>query len=397
MHNFHKEILPNGATLLCDNRQIPIATIFIATRFGSAYEPLQHKGIAHFIEHMLFKGTKKRSAKQINHEIESVGGEINAFTNYQITAVYAKMPRKHFGRGMDVVSDMVHNSVFNPRELEKERSVIFEEIKRRHDTPTQYVISKLKEMLYAPPFGLTRLGTVESLSNIKRQTMLDYYSYYSPENLVIAVVGDIPISEIKREVMKSVKKTRSTILPILVPKLQLKNHTETRKELQQAHVTLGFHAPTLSQKERYAAEIFDCVLGRGMSSRLWQEIREKRGLAYTAHSYLLQERDYGFEVAYIGTGKDKIKEVKDITLQQIKLLQHVGQKEVDDAKENLIGSHEVASEKSEEIAVNLLLNEIATDAGEYYKYPERISEVKLEEVRQMARIKGYSTVVLSPK
>lgn len=389
--------MPNGATLLYDKRQIPVATIFVATRFGSAYEPVEFKGIAHFIEHMIFKGTKKRDQEQITHEIESVGGEINAFTSDQITSVYAKMPKEHFEKGIDVVSDMAFNSVFSLAEIEKERKVIFEEIKRRHDSPPQYVLGKLKEMLYSPPFGLSRLGTIDSLSRAKRKQLLDYYKYYSLDNLIFAVVGDVPKEEVKRAVLKHMPKIKKNPLPQVNPIPHLRDHSELRKDLHQAHIALGFHAPTFSQRKRYAAEIFDCILGRGMSSRLWQEIREKRGLAYTVHSYLSQEKDYGFEAIYVGTSKDKLKEVEEIALKQARSLEKVDSKEVEEAKENLIGSHEVASEKSDDIAINLLLNEIATNAEEYYKYPERISDVKLSEVRELAKIKGYAKVTLAPR
>lgn len=395
--NFHKEILPNGATLICDRRQIPVATIFVATRFGSAYEPAEFKGIAHFIEHMIFKGTKKRNQEQITREIEGVGGEINAFTSDQITSIYTKMPKEHFEKGIDVVSDMAFNSVFSPVEIEKERKVIFEEIKRRHDTPPQYVLGKLKEMLYSPPFGLSRLGTVDSLSRAKRNQLLDYYKYYSLDNLIFTVVSDIPREEIRKAVLKHMPKIKRNPLPKVNPIPHLRDHSELRKDLHQAHIALGFHAPTFSQKQKYAAEIFDCILGRGMSSRLWQEIREKRGLAYTVHSYLSQEKDYGFEAIYIGTSKDKLKEVEEIALKQARSLEKVDSKEVEEAKENLIGSHEVSSEKSEDIAINLLLNEIATNAEEYYTYPEKISGVKLSEVRELAKIRGYAKVTLAPK
>jgi predicted Zn-dependent peptidase len=226
---------------------------------------------------------------------------------------------------------------------------------------------------------------------------LDYYKYYSLDNLIFTVVSDIPREEVRRAVLKHMPKIKRNPLPRIKPILHLKNHSELRKDLHQAHIALGFHAPTFSQKQKYAAEIFDCILGRGMSSRLWQEIREKRGLAYTVHSYLSQEKDYGFEAIYVGTSKDKLKEVEEIALKQARSLEKVDSKEVEEAKENLIGSHEVASEKSEDIAINLLLNEIATNAEEYYTYPERVSNVKLSEVRELAKIRGYAKVTLAPK
>jgi predicted Zn-dependent peptidase len=398
MKDIHREILESGATLLVDERPLPVATIFIATKFGSGYDDPKYKGAAHFLEHMLFKGTKKRGQKEISSEIEKVGGEINAFTNNQMTAFYAKMPRKHLVRGIDILSDMIFNSKLEENEIEKERTVVFEEIKRKHDLPSQYVIDKLKEALYSTPFGMPIIGSIETVGRIQRKELQEYYSkYYSPENLIFAVVGDVKRVVVKKEVEMRIPRIKKGPIPSLSPTLIAGKYAEMRGDIQQAHFALGFHMPTLSDRKRYAAEIFDCILGKGMSSRLWQEIREKRGLAYTAHSYLAQEKDYGFETAYVGTKKEKLKEVESITLEQIKSLQKVEQKEVEDAKENLIGSHEVASERSEDIAINLLLNEISGKAEEYYKYPERISDVKLEEVRDLGKIKKYSTVVLAPK
>jgi predicted Zn-dependent peptidase len=395
---FYRTKLDNGLTLLFEKRERPVASIMITSRFGGLYEPAEYKGIAHFIEHGVFKGTRRRDQLRLKKDIESKGGIFNASTEEQMTSYYVKIPSNHIELGLDVLLDMVLNPLFEPEEIEKERKVIFEEIKMRKDLPEMYVIDKIKELLYRGDFSLPLAGTFDSLKNIKRQNILDYHALYTNNNLIITFVGKSDYTDFIKLVQDRFK--RNTCFRNLpYKKIYRKNQQiiEKRQELQQAHLVIGIHMPSLTEKQRYAAEVIDCILGSGMSSRLFQEIREKRGLAYATKTYLQQERDYGHLIAYAGIKPDKVKEVREIILKEIKKLKKLKKDELEEAKEQLIGAYRVKNENSINTLFSLAIEEIAGNAERFYKYPEMISRVKLDDVKRLASIKNYSFLGLVPK
>ena len=395
--DFNRTVLPNGITIIHERRKVPAATMLVATRFGAMHEPASKKGIAHFIEHMLFKGTKTRTAKDIRDSIQRVGGLFNAFTSDQRTAIYTKMPKKHFGTALDVSFDMAYNSVFDQKEIDRERSVIFEEIKRGKDNPVRFLYDNMKRNLYVSPFGLPVIGSEDSLSSITRRDLVDYYRYYSPNNLLVVAVADIPFEEIKEMVMSMKVPKGKHALPRVKPVKKMHDLSLTKKGIQQAHLGIGYYMPRSSEKNAYAAMVFNCILGVGMSSKLFQEIREKHGLAYSVNSSLSQWKDYSFGMIYAGTKKESIKRVRDLALKQVKSIQNTHASDLGVIKEELIGRYEVTSEGSEYVAGGLLSYEIDSKAEDYYAYPEKISEVRLSEVKELAKLKSFSTVTLCPE
>lgn len=394
---FNKEVLSNGITILHERRKVPAATTLVATRFGAMHEPTAKKGIAHFIEHMLFKGTKRRSAKDIREDIQRVGGLFNAFTGDQRTAIYTKMPKKHLARALDVSFDMAYNSVFDKKETGRERAVIFEEIKRNRDDPIKFVYNSMKNNLYAAPFGLSVVGSEESLSSVTRRDLLDYYRYYSANNLIISTVADIPFEEIKEMVCAMKVPHTKRILPRVrvVPKMS--DSTTFKKGIQQAHIGIGYYMPDSMHKNSYAARVFNCILGVGMSSKLFQEIREKHGLAYSVGSSLNQCKGYSYGTIYAGTKKESLKQVRELALKQVKSIQDTNAKDLEVMKEELIGKHEVICESSDYVAGGLLTHELDSKAGDLYAYPEKISDVKLSQVKEVARIRKCNTIMLCPE
>ncbi len=397
MVEFYKIKQKSGLTILFEKRDLPIVAIMSATRAGAAYETIKNKGIAHFSEHMVFKGpTKKRTTKQISYCIEKVGGILNAFTAEQITNFHIKIPSKHFDIGIDIILDCIKNSKFADRDIERERGVILSEIDRCHDTPQHYLFDKTKELLYAKPFAMPILGSKENIKRFKRKDFLDWQKYYGPENLIISVVGNANLKDIDEFGKKYFKKTKENIIPkhSIKPLLKNTNVIEKRQGLDQTHFALGFHSPPLSSKMRYASEIFNAILGEGMSSILFQEVREKRGWAYTIHSYLDQEKDYGYSLIYAGIEKKNIKKVKEIVLKEVRDMAKIKTKDLDEAKEQKIGNWELGLEDCRNVATNLLFQEIATKAEEFYDYPKKISDVKLQDIKKLAKIKNYSSMVL---
>ncbi|HIE35928.1 MAG TPA: insulinase family protein [Candidatus Omnitrophica bacterium] len=399
MTEFYKIKQKSGLTILFERRDLPLATIMVTTKAGAAYETERNKGIAHFAEHMLHKGTKKRTAKQISSSIEKVGGILNGFTAEQVTSFWTKIPSKHYFVGIDVLLDLVRNPKFSVKDINDERRVILSEINRIHDTPQHYLFDKIKEFLYAKPFSMPIIGLKETVSKFKRKDFLKWHRNYGPENLVISIVGSANLKDIDSFAKKYFKKQKKVNIPEARIKLSSRNNEliEKRHGLDQTHFSLGFHRPPLSNKMRYAGEIFNGILGEGMSSLLFQEVREKRGLAYAIKSFLDQEKDYGYCFVYAGIEKKNIKKVKKIVLKEIKEMSKIKSRDLDSAKEQKVGNWELALENSYNVAHELLLQEIATKAEDFYEYPERIYDVKLDDIKKLARIKNYSLVALVPE
>jgi predicted Zn-dependent peptidase len=392
---FYRKKLDNGITVIFEKRKIPVISSCTAVKFGAQNEKEKIKGISHFIEHLVFKGTKSRNVVQISEEIENKGGILNAFTGEEITGFWNKLPSKHFELGADLCRDLVLNPLFEKKALERERKVILEEIKMYRDNPSTHVLEKIKEMLYEKPFSLSIAGNLKTVAGLSREKVIDLFnSIYATNNMVFCVVGNAEWNNVLNESKKFPKiKKEIRKIPIILKNGEL---VEKRKGIDQAHEVLGFHMPKLSDKNKYAAEIFDSILGGGMSSRLFQEIREKRGLCYSIKSHLEQSQDYSYEIIYAGTVKEKVNEIKKLVLKEIKKLRELTAKDLEEAKERLIGLRQISKEKSDSTMMGLLQEEIGGDAGEFYKYEEKINKVKLKDVQELSKLKGYSFVSLVP-
>jgi predicted Zn-dependent peptidase len=393
--DFYRKKLDNGLTVLFEKRKGPVVAVSSSVKFGAQHETERIKGIAHFIEHLVFKGTKNRNVNEIPKEIESKGGVLNAFTGEEVTAFWNKLPKKHFEIGADISIDLILNPLFEEAPLERERKVILEEIKMYHDNPSSFVLEKIKELLYKKPFNMSIAGNHESVSSLTRNKVLELYkSAYATNNMIFTVVGDTTLDSVLAQAKKFPKISKKiNCMPII------ENNGEVikkRKGIDQAHEVIGFHAPKLGDKNRYAAEIFDSILGGGMSSRLFQEVREKRGLCYSIKSDLEQSKDYGYGVVYVGTVKEKVKEVKGLVLNEIKKMKDLERSDFEEGKERLIGLRNVSNEKSDATMVGLLQEEIGGDAEEYYKYEDGVNSAQLDDVKKLSKLKSYSFVALIP-
>jgi len=396
MVEFKRVKLSNGLTILHERRELPVTTIMLASRFGSAYESEKEKGIAHFLEHMCFKGTQQRSAKEIGAAIEKLGGIINAFTGEEVTNFHVKLPSEHLEIGMDVLFDLYFNSIFPDEEIKKEAKVVCEEIKMYKDHPKMFVLTKLKGLLYKKPFGLLISGAEKNVLGFNRKFLLEKFNeMYVPENSILCVVGNNNIEEIVRLAEKFCTNKRGTRTILKKPALQLKNFLEKRKGIEQANVALGIRVP-FSEKERYAVDLFNAIFGEGMSSKLFLEVREKRGLVYTVRSEIDNGKEYGYMMIHLGCDKKNISLAKKVCIDEFKKMSDISQKELDEAKEQLIGNFRIAAEASEESANELVSEEINFAAEKYYEYEKNVREVKLEDVRKIAKLKDFVCAVLSP-
>ncbi len=396
MVEFFKKKLGNGLTILFEKRNLPVVSVAASVKWGAAFENAQNKGISHFIEHLMFKGTKTRGQKEIAREIEKKGGILNAFTSEEVTSYWCKMPSKHIDSGMSIVSDLILNPKFDSAEFEKEKNVIIEEIKMYHDNPRMYVLDKLKEMLYKMPFGMSIAGKEEIVRNLAKKQVIELYnSRYTSDSMILTAVGNADFSEIVKKAEKMFPATKRSVHEE-VPVKTNSDKTESRAGIDQTHFMFGFHCPSLREGGRYMHEVIGAYLFEGMSSRLFQEIREKRGLVYSVKGDFDLGKNYGYCMIYAGTKKEAIKEIKAIILKEIKNLKSLKQRELEECKEQLIGMREVEEEDSTNAMNSMMLEECAGDADEYYKYRERISEVKLEDVRKF-QLKNYSSFTLIPE
>lgn len=394
---FNKKILKNGLTVLHEERDVPVTTVMLAAKYGSAYEEKNEKGIAHFLEHLCFKGTKRRTALQISSEIEKVGGVFNAFTDKELTAYYTKLPSKHLETAMDVLFDIFFNPTLPQEEIEKEGNVILEEHKRRRDTPTIHIFDLLEETLYHEPFGASTKMESDNVKNLKREDILKRHSQtYVPKNSVLCVVGGNNFNEVLKFAEKFSVEREGEIIELPKIKFRLLKKYDKRPGLEQTSLGFGFHTPFKDKKMAYALEVFSAILGGGMSSKLFTEVREKRGLVYTIHSYNISRKDYGTFLIYCGTDKSNIEEVEKICMQEYKKMKDITEEELTEAKIQVIGNFVVNNEDSEEVATNLILREIGGKAEEYYDYEKNIKGVSLKDIKKLSENIQFSRAILGP-
>jgi len=394
---FTKSVLANGLTILHEKRDVSVTTVAIASRFGAEYEKESEKGVSHVIEHLCFKGTERRTAKEISSEVEKIGGILNAFTHEEVTLYHAKLPSKHLGVALDVLFDIYFNSNFPEEEIKKEIKVICEEIKMRKDNPRIYVCDRLKQNLYEKPFGLNVSGDEKTILSLTREDIINKHkAKYCPASSILCVVGNNSLKDILDFVEKFNFPKNIALEKSQIPKKINLISNDKRAGIEQANLAMGFHFPIGSSQERYAAQLFNSILGDGMSSKLFLEVREKLGLVYAIKSDFDLGKDYGYLLIYAGTDKSKVNQVIDIVSKEFKNMENISREELEEAKRQIVGNYLVESEGSEECVVNLVMEEILDKAEKYYQFEKNIQKVSLEEVRVLAKNSKFSYSVLSP-
>ncbi|MEM4259186.1 MAG: pitrilysin family protein [Candidatus Pacearchaeota archaeon] len=394
---FLKKKLKNGITVIMEKRELPLVSFSITNKFGAAYEESEIKGIAHFIEHLVFTGTKTRTHEDISREIEKKGGVLNAFTAHEVTSFWFKLPSEHVFAGIDILIDLLKNPKFDEKKFEKEKKVILEEIKMYHDDPRLSVTEQIEKNLFEKPFGELIIGNSETISAMKRDFVADYFKeHYSPENYIVTIVGNADFDKICDYLEKNFKATGKKLK---MKKIKKKNAQtlEERSGIDQAHLIFSFHAPLMGTKDFYALEVLDAYIANGMSSRLFLEIREKRGLAYAIKSSINAEKNYSYYSIYVGTTKEAVPEIKKLILDEFRNVKNMSEKDLREAKERVIGLRKVSSEESVNVMNELVFAELSSSAEDYYKHEENINKVDLDSVKKIAEIKDYSFAAIVPK
>ncbi|MCR4440914.1 MAG: pitrilysin family protein [Peptococcaceae bacterium] len=337
--------LPNGVRIVSEKvpgvRSVALG-IWIGA--GSRHENESNSGISHFIEHLMFKGTERRTAAEIAESLDAVGGQLNAFTTKEYTCYYAKTMDEHFDLALDVLTDMFFNSKFSEQAIDKERGVIEEEIKMYEDTPDELIHDLFMQTVWPEhPLGKPILGNVDSLQAIDRDSIISYLeSNYLPGNLVIAAAGNIDHREVQEKIGPFFEGMKEKRKPFLTspPGPAVSNVTNLTRETGQVQICLGTEGIPHSDERLYCVYVLNSILGGGLSSRLVQAIREERGLAYSVYTYHTAFCDTGLFTFYAGTSPAKHDEVIQLLAEEIKRVVKEGitQKELERTKEQIKGS-----------------------------------------------------------
>lgn len=366
---FQKTTLQNGLRILTIPTQgTKTVTVLVLVKTGSRHETKEISGISHFLEHMFFKGTKKRpNTKQISEELDRVGGEFNAFTHKEYTGYYAKVASAHLDLALDVISDIFFNSKFDAKEIEREKGVIIEEINMYLDTPMRYVETIFEQLMYGnSPMGWDIAGDKQVIKDLARPQFLKYLnSNYLTKNTLVCVSGNIDAKSIINKTKQYFKKTKNGNDPQSLPAKIINNGPKTLiqyKETDQAHICLGTPGYSISDPRRFAFIILSSILGGYMSSRLWISVRERQGLAYYVKSNAQLYTDTGYLSIQAGSdNKRAVQTIKTILKELKKTTQkQIGASELKKAKENIKGGLTIELESSDALANFFGLQEILT-------------------------------------
>lgn len=317
--------LPSGLRVITDTvREVDSVAVGVWADVGTRHENLAHNGVAHMVEHMMFNGTPTRTSLQIAEEIESVGGQMNAYTGREVTAYYIHLLKNDLPRAMDVLADIVQRPTFPDKELEKERGVILQEIGMTNDTPDDIVFDYYQETAYpGQALGAPILGRADIIQNMSKETLFDYVKrFYTPEKLVISAAGNVGHDEIVQYAKDMFGGLPEDSHQTYEPAQYKGGESRREKDLEQSHVVLGFQGVRRADPDYYASVLLATVLGGGMSSRLFQEVREKRGLVYSVYSSHSAYHDDGQFEIYAGTGPDKLPQLMPVLCDEaIKIMQ----------------------------------------------------------------------------
>ena len=385
-----KTKLSNGISVATDNiPNFETASIGIFVNVGSVNETEDLSGVSHFVEHMAFKGTTKRTALEISEEIESVGGYMNAYTSKEVTAFHAKVLMSDLELAVDVITDIVQNSTFESSEFEKERGVIIQEIRQLNDTPDDLVFDMFQAKCYeGENLGTQILGTEDSVNSLKPETLSCYLNEnYSTDKMIICASGKVDHENLVALTEKYITKLQS--FPTKNPEAQTYKggYICKAKELEQMHLVLGYEGFNHTSDHKFDLFVLSTILGGGMSSRLFQEIREKRGLAYAIFSFTSNYKDTGTFGVYSGCEASNIKDVINIMQDEFnKVVTDIEDKEIEKAKTqikaSLLMGLESSSSRMERMANQYLLQKVFLEASEI---SAKISAITKDSVIEAAK------------
>lgn len=381
LRNVRREVLSNGLTILTEEMpHIRSVSIGIWIKTGSRHEAPELNGISHFVEHMVFKGTRNRNAEQIAREVDSVGGNMDAFTAKECICFDVKVLDEHLPTAIDILSDLVLNPVFDPAELTRERGVIMEEIKMDEDNPDYLVHEIFTQNFWKDhPLGKPILGTKETVKRFEQALLFEYYRrYFIPNNMIVAAAGNIGHERLVELVAEKFAQLQAgpNGFKQEQPKISARINMRNKKALEQVQLCVGVPSLPIGHERRFTSYILNTLLGGGMSSRLFQSVREKQGLAYAIYSELNPYRDTGCMCIYAGTSRENAPKVVQSVVAEFRKLktEAVSAEELKRAKDQLKGSLMLSLESSTARMSNLARQELYFDR--FYTMDEIIARVE---------------------
>ena len=369
--------LPSGLRVVTDHiPHVESAAVGVWVDVGARHEAAEVNGVAHLLEHMAFKGTEKRDARRIAEEIEAVGGSVNAYTSRENTAYYARVLKADVPLAVDILSDILQHSTFDETELARERAVIIQEIGQSFDTPEDLIFDQMQETLYPDqPLGRPILGTEELIKSIPRADIAGYMKrHYMAPAMVLAAAGNVDHAALVAQAESAFAELGQGLPATPAPARYAGGERYENRDFEQVHFTLGFDGVPYGDPDYYAVNVLSYLLGGGMSSRLFQEIREKRGLVYSIYSFTSPYRDGGNFGVYAGTGETEVEELVPVLcdeLQKVTLAVDADELARTKAqmKAGLLMSLESTSSRCERLAQNMLIH------GRAYSYQEIIDKI----------------------
>ncbi|MBS0236710.1 MAG: insulinase family protein [Proteobacteria bacterium] len=361
METIKIEKLPHGFTVASDYMpSVETVTVSFIAKAGSRHEEKEINGISHFLEHMAFKGTKTRSARQIAEEFDMIGGYFNAYTARDLTKYYAKVMKENWLQALDIIADIIQNSTYVEQELEKERGVILQELAQTIDTPDDIVFDYFQEEAYHDqPIGRSILGTQEFIKRVTRDDLQRYVNkHYGFNNCILAAAGNIDHHEFAIAARDKFQQLIHRVDSVPEPARYGGGDRRVQRDLEQVHLVLGIPGLSYLDEDYYTQTVLAVIAGGGMSSRLFQEVREKRGLAYSISAFTSSYSDTGMFSVYSGTNENHANELLDVVIEQLhELTRDITEEELQRAKvqvrAGLLMSQESSISRAERLGSNL--------------------------------------------
>ena len=398
-----KVVLANGLTVIFERKPSTSVVVEVMVKVGSNQELEQERGIAHFIEHMVFEGTKKRPTnREISNEIEKIGGDFNAYTTNERTCFHVKVLKKHFHTAVEVFADILLHPLFKEEHLIKERNIVLKEIDTVDDDPKFYQWILLQKNLFVKhPCRYPTYGERKIIRGLNEKKVWNYFKkYYVPSNMVISIVGDV--SNWKKEIITHFTFAKGKVILTPLPSepitKKLKIVKEKRK-INNTYMALGFKTVPRLHPDAAILEVINGILGRGQSGKMFTEIRSKRGLAYDVGTQHIGEVSFGYFAVYATIDRKNVELARKLMLKELRALEHVSAQELKEAKDFIEGDYLLELEESQKMADQILFWEQVKDARRLYQFIPSIKKVSAADVRRVAAkyFKNYTLVVLEGK
>lgn len=395
--------LKNGLKVLYEEKKRNAVVVQIMIKTGSNHEAPEERGISHFLEHILFEGTLKRPTNQeISNEIESIGGDFNAYTTNERTCFYIKVLNKHFHKATDILADIMTNSLFKKENIEKEKNIVLKEIEMVNDEPSYYQWLLLQSNIFKKyPAKYPTYGDRTIIKNLTREKVLAYFhKHYVSGNMVISVVGDVPNWKREVQVFSNIPKGNRKQLPkIKEPVLKQNEIYRRKKKNVNTYTIIGFKTVPRSHKDSYVLEVINGILGRGQSGRMFTEIRGKQGLAYEVGTQHISEAGFGYFAIYATIERKNISLVKKLALEEIKKIEFITEKDLKESKDFVEGNYLLSMEDVQKVADQLLFWNQIYDARYMKNFVNEIKKVTITDIKRVLKkyFKYYTIAIVEGK